>query len=201
MKEFMLLLWRNESAMAYSMEGSNLFEKKEEYYGTCRELLRMFLESGDWVNKYAKSFPEGYEFELRERWIIMVNAVVIDALELNGSNGLDKNKGSYAMFCLRLFASDLLANTRKNGVDKDRFFLITMHIAELLLDLDRERQEDEDELFEKAPNPVEEEEPLPPEIPDDDEQLMDLLANCPNDDEVRFSICPDELPDNLPDDI
>lgn len=200
MKEFMLLLWRNESSMAYSMEGSNLFEKKEEYYGTCRELLRMFLESGDWINKYAKSFPEGYEFSLRERWIIMVNFIVTDALELNGSNGLDKNKGSYAMFCLRLFASDLLANTRKNGVDKARFFLITMNIDELLLDIDRERQEDEDELSERAPESEDEEE-VPSEEPTNEEQyLMDLLVSCPPE-ENTGSICPDNLPDNIPDDF
>lgn len=151
LKEFMLLLWRNECSMAYSMEGSNLFEKKEEYYGTCRELLRMFLESGDWVNKYAKSFPIGYEFAQEERWTIMVNAVVSDALELNGSNGLDKNKGSYAMFCLRLFAPELRASLKVNRVDETRFFLISMDMNDLMIDIDTERKEDEDELFEKAP--------------------------------------------------
>lgn len=150
MKEFMLLLWRNESSMAYSMEGRTLWEKKEEYYDTCRELIQMFLESGDWVNKYAKSFPEGYEFSLEERWTITVNAVIRDALELNGGNGVDK-KGSYAMFCLRVFASDILANLKKNRVDNARFLLSDAYMDDIIADLDFEKAQETLELFENAP--------------------------------------------------
>lgn len=180
LKEFLLMLWRNESSMAYSMEGTNLYEKKEEYYGTCRELLRMFLESGDWVNKYAKSFPEGYEFSLEERWTIMVNAVIADALELRKGNGLDKNKGSYAMFCLRLFAPELRKNVSENRVDKARFFLLTMSIDDLLRDIDEERMEDLEELMETAPEPVEEiPEPQYEEPPMDEGYIEYLLSQCP----------------------
>lgn len=181
LKEFLLLLWRNESSMAYSMEGTNLYEKKEEYYGICRELLRMFLESGDWVNKYAKSFPEGYEFTLTERWTIMANAVIMDALELRKGNGLDKNKGSYAMFCLKLFAPELRKNVKENRVDVARFFLITMDINDLLRDIDEERKEDLEELMETAPEVEEIEEPE--EVPPlSNEELMEILANAPEDD-------------------
>ena len=181
LKEFLLMLWRNESSMAYSMEGTNLYEKKEEYYGTCRELLRMFLESGDWVNKYAKSFPEGYEFNLSERWTIMANAVIMDALELRKSNGLDGNKGSYAMFCLRLFASELRRNVKENCVDKRRFFLITM-IDELMLEIDEERKEDLDELMETAPYQVQEPEHEEAPPMSDDELVQILTAYAPEED-------------------
>jgi hypothetical protein len=151
LKEFMLLLWRNESSMAYSMEGRALWEKKEEYYGTCRELLRMFLESGDWVNKYAKSYPVGYEFSMEERWDIMVNAIVKDALELVASNNVDK-RGSYAMFCLRVVAPELRQNAKKNRVDMARFFGISVDMDDLKIDVDVENAEAENEaLFETAP--------------------------------------------------
>lgn len=175
MKEFMLLLWRNESSMAYSMEGRALWEKKEEYYGTCRELIKMFLESGDWVNKYAKSFPEGYEFTMAERWTITVNAVIRDALELNGRNGVDK-KGSYAMFCLKVFANDVIANLKKNRVDNARFLLSDAYMNDIIADLDFERAQEVLELFEDAP--VKEEAKEQEEMPDlPDEVLVDMLED------------------------
>lgn len=179
LKEFLLLLWRNESSMAYQMEGTNLIEKKEEYYDTCRELLRMFLESGNWVNQYAKSFPEGYEFSIEERWTIMVNAVIMDALELKAGNGLDKNKGSYAMFCLRLFAPEIRKNVKENRVDMARFFLITMRIEDLMADIEDERREDQEELMEKAPEQVEKPEPQQEEPPMDDGYMEYLMSQCP----------------------
>ena len=181
MKEFMLLLWRNEASMAYSMEGRALWEKKEEYYDTCHELIQMFLESGNWVNQYAKSYPIGYEFSMEERWTITVNAVVRDALEMSGNNGLDKNKGSYGMFCLRLFAKELLANIAKNRVDVARFFSDAISMNDIVADLDFEKAEEDIKLFEDAPVQIETEETE--EIPPmSDEELMDWIASCPEDD-------------------
>lgn len=186
LKEFLLLLWRNESSMSYIMEGTNLFEKKEEYFDTCRELLRMFLESGDWVNKYAKSFPTGYEFSLKERWTIMVNAVVKDALELANKNGLDSNKGSYAMFCLRLFAPEIRKNIKENRVDMARFFLLTVDIDDLLREIDEEQQEDLDELMERVPETEQHEpvceEPQEEEPPMDDDYMAFLMDQMPDED-------------------
>jgi hypothetical protein len=180
MKEFMLLLWRNEASMAYSMEGRALWEKKEEYYGVCRQLIRMFLESGDWVNKFAKSYPVGYEFSMEERWQFAVNAVIKDALELNlglnkdgtaKTNGVEK-KGSYALFCMKVFAPELLSNVLTNGYDKHRFYTAdeTPEMEDIVANIDFEKAEETMELFDAAPvSKNEPEEPpfdynqLPPE--------------------------------------
>ena len=182
MKEFMLLLWRNEASMAYSMEGRALWEKKEEYYDVCRQLIRMFLESGDWVNKYATSYPVGYEFSMEERWQFAVNAVIKDALELNlglnkdgtpKANDVEK-KGSYALFCMKVFALDLLNNVLKNGYDKHRFYTAdeTPEMEDIAANIEFEKAEETMELFDTAP--VSEDEPeeapfdydqIPPEEP------------------------------------
>ena len=180
MKEFMLLLWRNESSMAYSMEGRQLWEKKEEYYGACRELIKMFLESGNWVNKYAKSYPVGYEFTTEERWAITVNAVVRDALELTGNNGVDK-KGSYAMFCLRLFATDLLENVKKNRVDKARFFTSGFDFDDILSDLYFESAQEKLDLFENAPAREESGDDEPEQLTD--AEIEEIIASLPEDDD------------------
>ena len=182
MKEFMLLLWRNEASMAYSMEGQALWEKKEEYYSVCRELIQMFLVSGNWVNQYAKSYPVGYEFSIEERRMITVNAVVRDALEITGKNGLDKNKGSYAMFCLKIFANDLLLNLKKNRVDKTRFFESELDMDDIVFGLELDKAEETIELFEKAPMRIETDE-YEEISPMSDEELMDLIANCPEEDD------------------
>lgn len=185
MKEFMLLLWRNESSMAYSMEGRALWEKKEEYYGTCRELIQMFLKSGNWVNEYAKSFAKGYEFTMAERWTITVNAVIRDALELNGGNGVDK-KGSYAMFCLKVFANDVMVNLKKNRVDNARFLLSDEFMEDIVADLDFENAKETLELFESAPvqekAPVQEEVPVEPEeVPQMTDEELAYLASFQSD--------------------
>ena len=175
MKEFMLLLWRNESSMSYSMEGRTLWEKKEEYYGTCRDLIKMFLESGNWVNQYAKSFPVGYEFKPEERWTIAANAIVSDALELAGSNGVDK-KGSYAMFCLKVFAEDIVKNLKENRVGNARFLLSDDFMEEIAADLDFEAAQETLELFEAVP--VQEEQPEEPqEEPQMDDGYLEYLMS------------------------
>ena len=172
-KEFMLLLWRNESSMAYSMEGRQLWEKKEEYYGVCRELIQMFLASGNWVNEYAKSFAKGYEFSMAERWTITVNAVIRDALELAGNNGVDK-KGSYAMFCLRVFAPEVLQNLKKNRLDNTRFLVHEGIMDELLEEMDFEKAKETLELFEDAPEEASE---TPEDMPPmSEEDLLDMIA-------------------------
>ena len=179
MKEFMLLLWVNECSMSYSMEGRLLSEKKEEYYGTCRELIKMFLESGEWSNQYSPAFPVGYVYTMEERWIITVNAIIRDALELTGNNNVDK-KGSYAMFCLKLFATELIDNLKKNRVGNARF-LLSDEITEKISDeIAFETAKEELELFEDAPKieESEESEEIPP-LSDDD--LMEILASIPDD--------------------
>ena len=185
MKEFMLLLWRNEASMAYSMEGRALWEKKEEYYGTCRELIGLFLKSGEWTNRYGKSYPIGYEFSMKERWMITVNAVIKDALELEGDNGVEK-KGSYAMFCLRVFAKDLLANVKKNWVDKARFFVSDVPtMDDIVEDLDFEEAEEDVVLFDEAPVAEEAPEEDFEEPPMNEDYLEFITSLCPPDEDER----------------
>ena len=183
LKDFVLLLWRNESSIAYLMEGRQLWEKKAEYHDACRTLLKMLCASGDWSGK------KGIE-TIEDRWDVLVNILVRDALELNlpptkkkdetgkevtvpGTNGVDK-KGSYAMFVLKLVAPELRANVKKNRVDVARFFGVTCSIEDLMIDIDMERAEDDEELFESTPIIEANEEPEAPP-PMSEEELSQIM--------------------------
>ena len=180
MKDFMILLWRNESSMVYSMEGRQLWEKKEEYYGVCRDLILMFLKSGNWINQYAKSYPVGYEFSMEERWAITANAVICDALELNAKNNWVEKKGGYAMFILKIFAGNIVENLRKNRVDNARFLLSDSMMKEIFENIEIEKATEDIELFEGASVNVPDEQDEMPDLPD--EVLVDMLADDNTDD-------------------
>jgi hypothetical protein len=176
LKELMLLLWRNEAAAAYRMEGVTLTEKKAEYITVCRDILNMFLASSEWVNKYNKARPEGYVFTMAEKQAILANYIIRDALELaNRGNGLDSKKGSYAMFCLKLFAKEIRENIAANPVDKDRFGTDTSALmADALLEMELDDLEDDLELFEVVPSVQETSEDIPalPEMTDEELQRL-----------------------------
>lgn len=176
LKELMLLLWRNEAAAAYRMEGVTLTEKKAEYTTVCRDILNMFLASSEWVNKYNKARPEGYVFTMAEKQAILANYIIRDALELaNRGNGLDSKKGSYAMFCLKLFAKEIRENIAANPVDKDRFGTDTSALmADALLEMELDDLEDDLELFEVVPSVQETVEDIPalPEMTDEELQRL-----------------------------
>lgn len=191
-KDFVLLLWRNESSMAYNMDGGNLQEKKDEYVDVCRKLLMMLAESGDWSSK--KGVTE------KDRWDVVVNNLVIDALELwNSGNGLDKKKGSYAMFCLKLVAPELRENAKKNRVDVTRFFGVSIPIEDVMAEIELDRIEDEMELFEATPDQPDVSFGMPDDAPEyTDEELCDLLDGYDADTAMA---CLDDMPDDLPDDL
>ena len=149
LKAFVMLLWRNESSMAYTMEGRQLWEKKEEYYEACRQLLQMFVEGGDWSKKPVKVTKE-------ERWEVLVNQLVRTALELGIKNDIDK-KGSFAMFILKLIAPELRRNAKKNSVDQERFFGVNITEEELRIEAEQEWIDDEEELYESSSDYVDEE--------------------------------------------
>lgn len=176
LKELMLLLWRNEAAASYRMDGVTLTEKKAEYITVCRDILNMFLASSEWVNKYNKERPEGYVFTMAEKQAILANYIIRDALELaNRGNGLDSKKGSYAMFCLKLFAKEIRENIAANPVDKDRFGTDTSALmADALLEMELDDLEDDLELFEVVPSVQEPSEDIPalPEMTDEELQRL-----------------------------
>lgn len=184
LKEFILLLWRNESSMAYSMEGRQLWEKKEEYYAACRKLLWMLLESGDWEHKIARNYGKGYVFTMEHRWALLVDNLVKFVLELDRENDIDK-KGSLAMFVLRLVAPDVNNNVDRNGVGNERFSVDGAMMDSIIESVNEDIVEDELELFEATPVRSSDEPPF----------------NMPPEEDTGFSICPDDLPDEIPDDL
>lgn len=177
LKEFMFLLHQNEMSMAYSMEGETLAEKRDEYILVCRSLLQMFLASGDWTNKYAKSYPIGYVWSNEERWQIAVNAIVKDALELGCTNKLTgKVKGKYGLFVLKLFAEELAENVRKSPIGPEDFSVYHGIVETVREDYLADDAEDKLVLFEQPDpsaepakvdeNSIPDEEVIPDVIPD-----------------------------------
>lgn len=184
LQEFVQLLWRNESAMAYSMEGRQLWEKKEEYYDVCRKLLQMLLEAGDWTNKKAANYKPGFEFTMEHRWELLVDNLVQDALELRNESKLEK-KGSYAMFILKLVAPELLERAERNNIDFECFSLEVAAMDNIIANIDREFVEDELELFEATP--------VQTPADDDTEHLNWLMSQCPPDYETDINDIPDDI--------
>jgi hypothetical protein len=180
LQEFVQLLWRNESAMAYSMEGRQLWEKKEEYYDVCRELLRMLLDAGEWKNK--SNYAPDFQFTAEIKWDILVDNLLQDALELQYESKLEK-KGSYALFVLKLIAPDLLKRAERNKVSTERFSMDGAMMDNIIANIDKETVEDELELFEATPV-----------------QTTDVPAE-DWDSEGTFSISSDELPEDIPEEI
>ena len=146
LKELVLLLWRNEASASYRMEGRTLWEKKEEYVGVCREIFKALITSTEWINKHSPEREIGYKFTLEEKKAILSNYLIRDALELLQGNGLDTNKGSYAMFCLKLFAKEAMANLAKNGFNWNDFS-VTGLPADFRNEINEEQLEDDIELY------------------------------------------------------
>ena len=149
-KELLLLLWRNEASATYRMEGTTLFEKKAEYITVCRDILNLFINSSEWVNVYSKERPAGYVYTAAEKQALLSNYVLRDALELTRGNGLDSNKGSYAMFCLKLFAKEARENLAANGYSKEQFG--DSDISHIVTDVQMNELEDGLDLFQVVPS-------------------------------------------------
>jgi hypothetical protein len=155
----------------------------KQQHGIDSASIGLFLKSGEWINRYGKSYPIGYEFSMKERWMITVNAVIKDALELEGDNGVEK-KGSYAMFCLRVFAKDLLANVKKNWVDKARFFVSDVPtMDDIVEDLDFENAEEDSVLFDETPVAEEAPEEDFEEPPMNADYIEFIMSQCPPDED------------------
>lgn len=121
-KDFLFLLQQNEMSMSYTMEGTTLADKRAEYIEVCRELIRMFLASGDWANKIAVYYPKGYNWTMEMRWKVALNNAVINALELEKVNDLvGKQKGQNAIFILKVFAPELIENVRNSKIGPEDF--------------------------------------------------------------------------------
>lgn len=136
-KDLLLLLWRNACSLSYRMEGATLNEKRAEYYAAVRDMVFAQADSAVWTRT-----SDGHVFSEEEKRVNCVNAAICDALELVHGNGLDANqKGSYAMFILRVFAKDILANLQANQPDNSRFSLDGLTLDDL--DLDSHNEEDD----------------------------------------------------------
>ena len=114
LKELATLLWRNACALEFRMEGENLTVKRAEYYKTVRDILYGFAKIGEWKS-------DGHVFNIKERKASVVNTLVSNALDAT-ANGIDPEKrGSYAMFILKVFATELLWAVENNKADISLF--------------------------------------------------------------------------------
>lgn len=146
LKELLLALWRNEASASYRMDGRTLWEKKQEYAAVCRDILNLLISGGEWVNVYSDERPVGYVFTEDEKRTILANYVIRDSLELIRGNGLKQNKGSYAMFCLKLFAREARENLAKNN-RTNTALCANIDMTDIYANATEDNLEDDLELF------------------------------------------------------
>ena len=184
LKDVLMLLWRNEMSMSYSMEGSNLIEKRVEYRRTCKQIMYKLAANTEWVaSAYADDVPAGYVYTDEEKQASIANAFLSDALELGkNGNGIEQ-KGGWAMFVLGVFAEEAMENLLSRKMDVRQFFRISVAVEDLEIKEVLDDMSDDEELFEASPEVTEHQEiaaePDDRYIPSDEE----LERECPPDDE------------------
>lgn len=196
LKDVLMLLHRNEMSMSYSMEGTNLAEKKAEYWCTVKDIMYKLSDSKEWVaSEYAKDAEQGYVYTSEEKHASVANAFLKDALELGKKGNGVADKAGYVTFVLNVFAKEALTNVLTNKVDVSRFFGIGCSMDDLEMDTVLDTLSDDEELFEAAPLPEdapamtsEEEIPMPeyeaPAYTDEE-----LAAMCPSAEECDYGFC------------
>ena len=195
MKDVLLLLMRNEMGMVYSMDGSDLFEKRIEYRKECKKIMYELADSREWVaSAYDKNAPEGYVFTPEEKHASVANAFLTDALELGKRGNNVADRGSYACFVIGVFGEEALQNVLTNKIDVKRFFGIGCTVEELEIDTILDIQSDDVELFEAAPvyDEVVEEIPQPVDeyVPTDEELILQAQTfGIPDDLDNEFGFC------------
>ena len=149
-KDLLKLMWKNEIAASYRMEGASLAQKKNEYRHVCRDVLRAFVDGTRWVEKYGRGGHEdGYEYTSEEKQAILYNYAVTDALEMRLNSktggvygsGIGDDKGSYAMFILGMFANEINVNLDDNEADE------TEYEENVLFAVESEVQEDTEDML------------------------------------------------------
>ena len=130
--KLLTLLWRNACALSQRMDGETLNDKRREYYKVCRDMLFAQADSTEWTD------PKGYVFSSEEKHVSVVNVAVATALELRHPNKLvpDESKGNFAMFILRVFAKDILANIKAQPAHAADFYLDGIDMGDLTIDED-----------------------------------------------------------------
>ena len=152
-KDLLVMMYHNKNAMAYHMEGENLEAKEREYYADCRAILFSQADNTPYICKRAENGVEaGYELTKEEKRAVVVNAAIVDALELGAKgNGIpDSNVGGYAMFVLNVFAPDILANIQKN-LETEKVCDLGFSMDDLALECTIDLLSDEDDLYEATP--------------------------------------------------
>ena len=189
LKETAKLLWRNEMSMAYSMDGTNLADKKAEYHKTVKQILYDLADSVEWkASAYDSEVKEGYIYTSEEKHASVANAFLTDALELGDKGNNIDQKGGWMMFILDVFADEARENVVTNKVAHCLFFGEEVDMEDLELDETLNVLSDNEELFEEAPvNPEPEE--LEEEVPQQDyeyspsdEELEEMAAIYGNED-------------------
>ena len=176
-KDVALLMHRNEMAMAYSMEGSNLAEKRVEYWKTCKKVLYMLADSREWVaTEFTKDAPAGYVYTSEEKHASVANAILSDCLNLRKKDNNVDAKGGWATFGLSVFAEEALANVLTNRIDMKKFFNIECSLEDMVMDVIMDILSDDEELFDAAPVVPAEIVNAPEEYRPSDEELAKQAA-------------------------
>ena len=125
-KDLLLLFYRNMHTLEFRMQEKTVPGKRRAYYAMVRRCIIDHALSTKWfATEYTKNYECGHEFTDEEKKTAVINAAIIDALELGAKgNGLpQEDKGSYAKFILSVFAEDIRDNVRRNNVDIRHFMM------------------------------------------------------------------------------
>lgn len=128
MKDLLLLFYRNMHTLEFRMQEKTVPGKRKAYHAMVRRCVLDHALSTKWfASEFTKNYPCGHEFTDEEKKTAVVNAAIIDALELGSKgNGLpQEDKGSYAKFVLSVFAPDIIENVHRNQVDIRNFMVET----------------------------------------------------------------------------
>ena len=125
-KDLLLLFWRNMHTLEFRMQEKTVPGKRKAYCQMVRRTIIDHALSTPWfASEYTQNYECGHEYTKEEKITNVVNAAIVDALELGRrGNGLPaEDKGSYAKFILSVFAEDIIENVRRNNVDIRNFMV------------------------------------------------------------------------------
>lgn len=105
--------WSNKCSLAYKVGGKDREEREQELFKLARSVV---FET---FCRESRKAPDGVEMTIAEKQAIIINYALRYALELDIRNNIkDVNKGNFAMFVLRMFAPDFLANVNRHAPER-----------------------------------------------------------------------------------
>ena len=117
-KDWLMLGWHNSCSLLWKMSGLDMAEKRNELYRYIRRVIMKHAVEDEWVSENPNSPTYGRKWTIVEKYVSIVRTVVGNAFAVSfkdnqvfvAGNNIDENRrGSFAMFCLHVFAEDILA--------------------------------------------------------------------------------------------